>query len=383
MKQREVRLRVLRVIARMNVGGPAIQASILATGLDPVRFESLLLAGVVGGDEADFTDLRANEVPFQRVAGLGRAVRPLDDGRAFRAIAAAIRRFQPHIVHTHTAKAGVLGRVAAMTLRVPFRVHTFHGHLLQGYFSRGRTRAIIQAERALAHVSTRIVAVGDHVRNDLLAAGIGRPEQYAVIAPGVELPRLPGQREARELLNVPSNTPVVAYVGRVIPVKRPDRFVEMATRLGARHPDATFIVVGGGSLLTEFEAQAHALGDRIRFLGWRPDVETVYAAADAVVLTSDNEGMPISLIEAALAGRPAVTTAAGSASEVVVDGVTGFVTARSATALAEAVGLLLDESALRDRMGSAGRARAQKKFSSGRLVRDTEELYETMVAETS
>lgn len=375
------RLRVLRVIARMNVGGPAVQASALATRLDPERFESRLLVGSVAPGEADYLELRGHGVPHERVTGLGRAPHLLDDGRAFRTLARYMRAFRPHIVHTHTAKAGVLGRLAAMRARVPLRVHTFHGHLLHGYFTPAKTRAVVAVERRLARRTTRLSAVGAQVRDELLAAGIGRPEQYVVVPPGVDLRSPPSRAEARQDLGLAKEGPVIAYVGRLTGVKRPDRLLDVVARL-ARGTEVVTLIVGDGELRSELEANARALPGDVRFLGWRSDIEAVYSAADVVVLTSDNEGMPVSLIEAALVGRPCVTTDVGSAGEVVVDGVTGYVTPTSNDALAGAVDRLLADDGLRARMGDAARERAEREFSAARLVRDTEELYEELAAET-
>jgi len=372
------KIRVLRVVARMNVGGPAVQVSALATGLDPSRFESRLLVGSVGPGEADHLDLRGRGVPHQRITGLGRAPHPLDDARALGQIVREVRRFRPHIVHTHTAKAGVLGRLAAMRGRVPIRVHHFHGHLLHGYFSPAKTRAVIEVERLLARSTTRLLTVGTRVRDELIAARIGRVGQYRVMPPGVDLGPVPPRDEARRALGLPADVPVIAYVGRLIPVKRPDRLLEVAAALSSRGRDVTTLVVGDGPLRAETEAGARAADTPVRFLGWRSDIEAIYAAADVVVLTSDNEGMPVSLIEAALAGRPAVTTRVGSAPEVVVDGVTGFVTDASASAVVEALERLLADDQERAAMGVAARERAEREFSAARLIRDTEDLYEQL-----
>src|SRR3954462_13391776 len=177
----------------MNVGGPALQVTGLVESMDASRFEHRLLTGSVGPGEADYISLRAPDLPHTVVHGLGRSPRALADAQALRELVEHIRRFRPHVVHTHTAKAGVLGRVAARACRVPIVVHTFHGHLLHGYFSPAVTRTVVLTERALAHASTRLVAVGSQVRDDLLAAGIGRPEQYAVVPPGIALPPGPSR----------------------------------------------------------------------------------------------------------------------------------------------------------------------------------------------
>jgi glycosyltransferase involved in cell wall biosynthesis len=375
------RLRVLRVIARMNVGGPALQVSGLIRGLDPMRFEHRVLAGRVGPDETDFAALRAPDLPLIDAPDLGRSVRAASDVRALSHLVREMRQFRPDIVHTHTAKAGALGRLAAAVSGVPAVVHTFHGHLLRGYFSPAVTRAVVQTERALARRSDRLVAVGGHVRDDLLAARIGKPQQYVVVAPGLELPAPPSRAAARAVLDLPHDAPVVTLVARLTQVKRPDRFLEVARAVVARHPDVVFAVCGDGELLAQLRQRAAPLGERVRFLGWRGDVETVYAATDVALLTSDNEGMPVSLIEAALSGVPAVTTDVGSACEVVAHGETGLVVDASVTALRDAVERLLSDAALRQAMGAAAAPRARALFGVQRLVADTEHLYEQIASE--
>ncbi|MFF4348680.1 glycosyltransferase [Streptomyces sp. NPDC001530] len=368
------RVRVMRVIARMNVGGPALQVSALMRGLDRERFDHRLFTGSVGPDEADYVDHCAPDVPVCRIPVLGRAVRPSDDLRALSELTAAMRKFRPHIVHTHTAKAGALGRAAAMMARVPARVHTFHGHLLHGYFSPWKTRLVVWTERRLAHRCDRLVAVGNRVRDDLVAAGIGRHRQYVVIPPGTTLPAPPERREARERLGLPADCPVIAYVGRVTQVKRPDRFLEVARAVRQAVPDAHFAVCGEGDLQEELTAAAD-LGGSLRLLGWRSDVETVYAAADVVLLTSDNEGMPVSLIEAGLAGVPAVATNVGSVAEVVRDRETGFLSTTDIAELARHTVRLLQDDGLRHEMGRRAHAWTSQRFGAQRLVNDIHDLY--------
>lgn len=373
------RLRVVRIIGRMNVGGPALQVSALAGGLDPQRFDHRILVGGVGPGEADFITVRQPDLAVTRIDGLGRSPHATSDARALAALVAVLRRVRPHIVHTHTAKAGVLGRVAARLCGVPHTVHTFHGHLLHGYFPPPVTAAVRLTERGLATGTSRLVAVGRRVSEELLAAGIGRPEQYVVVPPGIQQPAAPSQAEARRRLDLPADVGVVAFVGRLTGVKRPDRFAEVATAVAAQRPDTRFLVAGDGDLLAQARAATRHLGDRVRFLGWRPDVEVVHAAADLTLLTSDNEGMPVSLIEAALVGRPAVTTDVGSAAEVVAHGQTGFVTPPDARPLAEAALALLADEGLRRAMGDAATERARRLFSAERLVADTAALYESLI----
>jgi glycosyltransferase involved in cell wall biosynthesis len=373
------RLRVMRIIARMNVGGPSLQVTALTRYLDPSLFETRLLVGAVGAEEGDYRALRAPDVPAVHVEGLGRAPDLLDDVRALRRVRAEIRAFRPDIVHTHTAKAGALGRVVARASRVPMLVHTFHGHLLHGYFSPAVTRAVVMTERALARTTNRLMAVGERVRDELLAAGIGRTDQYTVVPPGIELPTSPPKAEARARLDLPVDAAVVGFVGRLTRVKRPDRLVEVLKALMARDSTVHAVVAGGGELLTQVAADLGG-SPRVRLLGWWPDVEVVYGAADLVLLTSDNEGMPVSLIEAAACGCPVVATDVGSVREVVADGETGLVVPRSAADIATAARALLDDPSRRAAMARAGRARASDRFSRARLVRDVETAYLDLAA---
>jgi glycosyltransferase involved in cell wall biosynthesis len=356
----------------MNVGGPAAIVTELLTHLD---LDLHLLVGEVGGDEADYLELRAPGLPVTRIPGLGRAVRPADDVRALAGLVGQLRRLRPDIVQTHTAKAGALGRTAAVAARVPARVHTFHGHLLHGYFSPAVTRGVVTAERALALVTDRIVAVGQGVREELLGARIGRPDQYVVIPPGVTLPRPPPDREkARQVLGLPQEGPVVAYVARLTQIKRPDRMIEVARAL----PDATFVVAGDGPLYATVMEMAPP---NVRFLGWRADIENVYAAANVILLTSDNEGMPVTLIEAALCGVPAVASDVGSTGEVVLDGRTGRTVAPGVAALSDAVRALLDDGDWCRQMGLAARRWAEEAFGVGIMAEAHMDLYRSLMAD--
>ncbi len=380
MKQKPP-IRVMRIIARMNVGGPAWQTSVLTRQIDPDRFETRLLVGSTGGDEADFLALRDPDLPVVVIPGLGRSPGPLDDLQAFWGICREIRRFRPDILHTHTAKAGVLGRLAAMVCRVPIRVHTFHGHLLYGYFSPMASGAIRIVERILARRTTALVSVGKRVRDDLLAAGIGRPADYVVVPPGVVPPQAVDGTSARQALGLPEGVPVVLFVGRLTSIKRVDRLIEAFTLVLDRVPEAVLAVAGEGDLLDEMIAEAEPLGDSVRFLGWRADLAPLYAATDLVAISSDNEGMPVTLIEAAMAGVPGVTTDVGSAGEVVEHGLTGMVVPLHAPAMADAMADLLSDQDLRGQMGDQAAVRARERFTVERLVADHESLYARLLEE--
>uniref|UniRef100_A0A6J7M362 Unannotated protein n=1 Tax=freshwater metagenome TaxID=449393 RepID=A0A6J7M362_9ZZZZ len=375
---------VVRIIARTNVGGPALQVTALVRQLPRERYPQTLLRGRCGDDEDDYLDLVATDVPSTIVPGLGRNVRVLGDLRALFFIVRALRALRPTIVHTHTAKAGLLGRVAAITTRVPIRVHTFHGHVLSGYFGPTMTRLVVAVEKLLARGTTHIVAVGEKTLADLIAAGVARPECSSVIAPGVDEGRAIPVDEARTAIGLgglASDTLLVVFVGRLTAIKRPERFVELARDVAVSHPYVHFAIAGDGSLRAELENLA-AGTPNLTFLGMCGDITEVFRAADLVVLTSDNEGMPVALIEAAMHGVPAVATDAGSAHQVVIDGETGIVVPiGDARALRAGVIKVLDDPALRSSMGESARRHAVLNFSSGRLVEDYRQLYERLVAE--
>ncbi|GII62483.1 glycosyl transferase [Sphaerisporangium krabiense] len=380
------RIRVMEIIARLNVGGPATQISGLIERLNHREFDHRLYTGHVEEDEADHPGLGVlaghpddPALRVHRVHGLGRAIRPSDDVRALAHLVAAMRRFRPHVVHTRTAKAGALGRLASVLSGAgSARVHTFHGHLLDGYFTGAKRAAYVRAERALATVSHRLVTVGDRVREDLLAAGIGRPGQYVVIPPGVGLRPPPSRETARKDLDLPMDAPVVAFLGRLTKVKRPDRLLATAEAVLGWVPGCRFVVCGGGELREETERAAARLPGPVVFTGWRGDTETVYAAADVVLLTSDNEGTPLTLIEAGMAGVPVVATRVGSVGEVVLDGRTGLLAGRDPAELAGHVVRLLTDPGLARTMGEAARRWTTSSYAVERLVSDTEALYRAL-----
>ena len=373
-------IKVMRVLARMNVGGPAWQVSVLTRGLVPPDFNSTLVCGYVSDGEADFIALRDPELPCRLVEGLGRSVKPLDDLRAFVTLVRLMRAEKPDIVHTHTAKAGVLGRLAAIVARVPVRVHTFHGHVLHGYFSPRVTKAIVFIERLLARRTTALAAVGSQVRDDLLAAKIGRPDQYRVVPPGVSIEASLNKTEARNQLGLPVDAPIALFVGRLTQIKRPDRLIEAFRTVLSEQPRAILAIAGEGDLLDETKDLAHDLGDSVRFLGWKSDLSRAYPAADVVALTSDNEGMPVTLIEASMLGIPCVTTDVGSAREVVINERTGFVTSKQPRDIAAAVNRVLGDDELASKLGAQAKAHAEQNFGAPRLVDDYANLYRTLMA---
>lgn len=374
------RVRVLRIIARMNVGGPAVQISGLMRGLDPNLFDQRLITGFCGEDEADYLETQAPDVLATRVVGLGRALDLRDDLKAIPSIIRQIREFKPDIIHTHTAKAGVLGRVAAKSSRTQSKlVHTFHGHLLHSYFSPRKTQLVRGVERILAKGTDKLVAVGPQVRDDLLQAKIGRTDQYTIIPPGLTLGTVPQKFEARKKLGLQLDDTVVSFIGRLTGVKRVDRFADAVALVSKSLPGVKFLVAGAGdqeSALTERIGQQNL---PITLLGWRSDIEVILGASDLLVLTSDNEGTPLCLIQAALAGLPVVATNVGSVKDVVQDGTTGILCQKNPADIASAVMTLVNNHALSIQMGETAKVFAESHFGVSRLVADHQNLYRELI----
>ena len=370
------KVRVMRIIARMNVGGPAVQVSGLMRGFDTQVFEQELVTGFCAADEADYLEKVATDVKAVRIDGLGRSIKPRADLTALITILKEIRRFKPDVIHTHTAKAGVVGRIASiLSGHKSIRVHTFHGHLLNGYFGAGKTKLVILVEKFLALFTDQLLAVGEKVKDDLLTAGIGNQSKFGVMPPGLQLAEVPSRSSARKELGLNDDAIYCAFIGRITQIKRPDRFLDVVSDIKSRGIDLHFIFAGAGELLQYCQDRVIAENLPVTFLGWREDIEVVLAAADFVLLTSDNEGTPLSLIQAGMVGIPVVATNVGSTNEIVVNGETGSLTDLSVKELSDAVVKVATDSALRAKMGTAGKEYTMARYGVARLVKDHQDLY--------
>lgn len=386
---------MVRIIARLNVGGPAIQAITLTQELEDFGYLTRLVRGTEDPDEGNMDYLAAERgivptlVPrMRRDPGVGDVVALLQ-------LVSLLRRDRPAIVHTHAAKGGTLGRVAAV-IAYPRRstrpavIHTYHGHSLTGYFS-GRTAGFYRlVERLLAPVSDCLVAVSDEVRDDLIELNVATPEKFTVVPLGFDLsPFMADENRAsrraclREIWNTDADELVVSLVARLVPIKRVDRFLAAALRVSSDRP-VRFVIVGDGELREQLESSddAKALGDRLVWAGFRRDIPDVCYASDLVVLTSDNEGTPVSLIEAQAAAVAVVATDVGGVRSVVLDGRTGLLAAPDdVDALATAISALLADRQRRDRMSAAGREHASAHYTLARLAADHARLYDELCGE--
>ena len=374
-------IRVMRIIARMNVGGPAVQVSGLMRGFNNVEFDQRLYTGFCADNEADYLDTVANNIEAVRIEGFGRRVSVSGDVRAFTLLVKEIRTFKPHIIHTHTAKAGFLGRIASIvSLQPSIRVHTFHGHLLNGYFGNFKRFLVVMAEKSLAIFTHQLLAVGDQVRQDLLQAGIGSKDKFGLMPPGLSIGVLPAKIESQESFGLSVSRLQCAFTGRVTQIKRPDRFLDVVCEIKKRGIDLDFFIAGDGELLEACRERITNEDLPVTVLGWQSEIEKVLSAADFVVLTSDNEGTPLSLIQAGMAGLPVVTTNVGSVPEIVLDGVTGFVTSLDTQEIASALERLVRGKDLHAQLGSVAQEFTLAHFGVKRLVHDHEELYKELLS---
>jgi glycosyltransferase involved in cell wall biosynthesis len=383
------RLRVLQVIGRLNMGGPAHIAALLSgRRFHPERYETVLVHGSLAPGEASLAGLAEEEgARMGFLADLQQPVDPLRDARALAKLIRLARRFRPDVVHTHTAKAGFLGRQAALAVRPrPAIVHTYHGHVLEGYFGPAKARLYLQLERALGRVSDCLIGVSQATVEDLVRLGVAPREKFRVLPLGLDLDPLTRideelRRRSRAELGIGADEVLAIFVGRVVPIKRLDLLLEALAL--ARRADARLrlAVIGDGEERPRLERQAAELGlaGEVLFLGYRRELRPLFAAADLAVLSSDNEGTPVSLIEAAAAGLPAVATDAGGVREVVGEG-TGLLAPRGdAGALAGALLSLAGDPERRAEYGRAARTRALERFGAERLVSDVDALYEELV----
>jgi len=361
-------MRVLHVIARLNVGGTARYITQLAHELPQHGIETFVATGFVQGDEVE--DPSAQSIKLYRISSLGRSINPIKDHLARKQLDRLIAEVKPDIIHTHTFKAGYVIRMKKQPVPV---VHTFHGHLLDDpEFSGFKSKVIIEVERKLAKKSAKLVTVGRRVADELLEEKIGHRAQYVNIPPGVVAVDVTPRAQALANLNL-ENTgkPIVGWIARVTGVKNPMRALEVADAM----PDTQFLMAGGGDLLDQVKAAAPS---NVRVIGWA-DAADLLGASEIILSTSENEGMPVALIEAQLAGKPVVATDVGSVSEVVLNHETGIVTNKNAGSIALALESLILDKAKREEMGRLATARAEALFSVERMINAHIELYASIV----
>ena len=359
-------MRVLHVIARLNVGGTARYITRLAEELPKHKVETFVATGYVQGSEQE--DPSAKNLKVIRIPSLGRQFNPIKDHFAFKQLLKVVKEVKPDILHTHTFKAGFIARMRTEEInkaagkRVKF-VHTFHGHLFDDpEFSGIKSSIITSLERRFAKRTDAIITVGAQVGKELLERRIGKQKQFTNIPPGVEPLRIPKAKPRKKI--------TVGWIARVTGVKNPLRGLEIAKLF----PDAQFLIAGGGDMLEQVKAQAPR---NTKILGWM-DAAKLCADSDIILSTRENEGMPIALIEAQLASKPVVATNVGGVAEVVINNKTGFVTRKITEDLAKALEKLINSKPLRTAQGKAATAHATKAFSVEKMIKAHVSLYKKL-----
>ena len=355
-------IKVLHVIARMNVGGTARYVGDLVENIP----NSALATGYVQGSEIE--DPIVNTINPYRIPHMGRKISAVNDFRAWLELRKLIHELQPEIVHTHTFKAGLIGRLVGGNQK---RVHTFHGHLYGDQsFSSFEKKIISAIEKFLAKRTDLLISVGVKVGLELRAQGIGTNRNWTSIAPGVNpLPAI-DKAQARDLLGIDRDEIIFGWMARMAAVKNPHLLLAVAKRL----PLAHFVMAGGGDLLEEISSAAPT---NVSVIGWA-DGATFWSAVDCAISTSDNEGMPIALIEAQLAGIPVIATDVGSNSEVISHESTGLLTHGDIISVTKALERLIDSSELRTAMGREAKIWAAETFSRDKMLEKHGQIYEKL-----
>lgn len=356
--------KVLIVIARLNKGGTAQYIGQLAKELPKHKYQVLVATGYVQGVEIE--DEITKEIPISRIKHLGRKISPLNDLKARNEIKELIEKYQPDILYSHTFKAGALTR--SIKANIPI-IHAFHGHLIDEPELKGiKIKIAMAIERKLAPKAKYLVTVGKNVATELIHAKVGRKSQYISIAPGVKPLKLQNRRKALTNLNLTKDKrPLIVWLARVVAVKGPEKVIEIARVI----PEARFLMAGGGDLFNQIKANAP---ENLTVLGWK-SADQMWAIADIAISTSENEGMPIALIEAQLAGIPVVALNVGSVAEVIKDKETGYVFNKFDQNYIDAVKELTRNKALRKKLGNAAIKRSKKEFDPGRFVQDHLKLF--------
>jgi len=386
--------RVLRILNRLIIGGPAINATYLTRYMD--GFETRLIIGGKDDHEEDATHL-TEKLGIQPVyiPQMKRAINPLNDRIAYNEIRNIIDEFKPDIVHTHAAKAGVIGRMAADAAGVPVILHTFHGHVFHSYFNKLQTDSFIMIERYLAKKSTGIIAISESQKKDLgTTYKICEPKKIEIVPLGLDIDKfLENADEKRATFRrkffIADDEIAIGIIGRIVPIKNHKLFVAAAARLlSMTDKKIKFIIVGDGDMRgqveTEFQRMGisysyfpeHAIAATAVCTSWQTKIDEVLAGLDIVALTSHNEGTPLSLIEAQAAGKPVVSTNVGGVTDVVMQNLGGFITLPDAEVeFSEALLRLVNDPELREKLGAFGKSFVTRKFSYHRLVDDMSSYY--------
>lgn len=373
------KIRVLRVITRMNLGGPSIQVNGLLRELNLNEFQQLLVFGNLEAHEKENLASH-NYVNYKKSKYLSRTPNLFRDALALFELRSIMKEFEPDIIHTHTSKAGLLGRLAALTLsHRPKIVHTFHGHVLHGYFGFFKRKLIIFIESKLARRSDAIITMGKRVGAELEDIGIVPPTKLIPMYPGLDKPREYTKASAKQILGMRNSSLNVAWIGRLVEIKRPNRVIEIARELKAVNPNIRICVAGEGPELPALQAISKKEDLPVDFLGWVTDIGLVISASELVFQTSASEGTPLALIQAQMLGRPVIATPVGSINEIMINSETGVLIDYCASAFSEVMVDLIESKNLMEEMGNKARLFADERFSVTVMCKRHARLYKELV----
>jgi glycosyltransferase involved in cell wall biosynthesis len=365
----------------MNLGGVAVLLSDLHNSLNKPDFIHYLITGKCAVNEIDILENREPDSRIIKIESMGRSLSPLKDVNTFLELRRTLKAINPDIVHTHTSKAGVVGRLAALSLQEkPKIIHTFHGHHLYGYFSKFMVEIMLSIEKFLAHFSDLLVADSKQVQIDLQSRGVGRNRNWRVIAPGIRKLAKIEKSEARANLGFSSNDFVVSWVGRFTDIKNPllalNAFIELTRD---SHEKPTLIMVGDGELLEECKKYAAKYGVAVWFTGWESDIAPYLAASDLLLMTSKNEGFGMVIAEAGFYSVPTVSTDVGGVREFIIDKKNGILVTANAESIANQIELLIRDKELRALIGNEARKSTESRFTAEIFVADHKDAYLKLV----
>ena len=363
-------MHILQIITRINVGGTAKWLDELDVGLKASGHSNQVLAGHIQGEEIEDLSFETNS--GKRIPTLAKSISPFRDIAAFFYIRKLVKSTSPDIVNTHTSKAGLIARIAVSSLgkNRPALIHTYHGHLLYGYFNPVLRNTVTTIEKLLEKITDAFIVSGENIQTELIRAGIGSKKKYRLVHPGIRPPNFMTRKDAREFLGLSQDELVIGWLGRLVPIKRPDRVIELAKKF----PSVTFILGGGGELLTHIESIAP---DNLKVLGWStPSI--VWGASDLALLTSDNEAQPLSLVEASFAGIPSIAMDVGSVDEIVLNHISGLLVKEEA-GLAGAIEEIMLNRDLLIQMGKEAKNKIINQFSFQQFISDHISIYQETI----
>jgi glycosyltransferase involved in cell wall biosynthesis len=377
-------IKVINVLSRMNIGGPTIHAVLLTKYLENEKFHSFLISGSLSQGEGDMSYLVDDyTIEHRSIKSLRREISLVDDIKAIKELYKIFRSEKPQIVHTNLAKAGMVARLAAWLARVPVILHTYHGHVFSGYFSPRKTFVYILIERLMALVSTQIVVISEMIKKDICVVyKIVSEKKVSIIPLGFELTKMESVNNYRgtfrKQFSIPNGVPIIAIVGRLTAIKNHQLFVDIANLLVQKKKQIHFLIIGDGEMRGQMEQKVEALGivENVHFTGWVTETAKMYADVDIMLLTSKNEGTPVTVIEAMYYTIPVVSSNVGGLSDLIDNGKTGFlINSLVAEDYIEVILKLLASDQDRHNIGKAGHIFIADHFNIDQLITNMDDLY--------